>query len=504
MGQIDRIEGLIDVQRLGWMFDEWMDTQFHTISASGDKIIVIDKKGTRTETNDLAAAAKAAKAEWDVTYKPQITSATSNANTATSNANTATTNANTAAQGATNVNAILSSTGGIVTITVTDRAGNTVTKEVGFRFAKVYPSYEAMQADFSGTDVNQGQFVLISSNVEDPHNAEFYVKNANAWGFMGDLSGAQGIKGDTPVLTALEDGTIYSDGTLLTDIIKTTNATVVSQENTRQQNEQTRQSNETARQQAEGQRASTFTTNEAQRQSDFETTQTSRDTTWTNWFSDSLSTGVRKLWNDFWAAINNSWDGFFGTSAEDANGVRKIWSTWYSATQTAWNGWFGTSSSEGVQKDWADLSSDAEYDHTRAGQDHTRAESDHTTAGTDHTTAQSDHTQAGNDHTQALSDTNRAAADHTTATTQTALMEAWNEHLPYVADGTQEHPGDANYWYTYDPSTEQYVKGPYAKGDNLDWASMTEQEKEDLVHRVLNALSFATVAEGQKAITELT
>jgi hypothetical protein len=83
-------------------------------------------------------------------------------------------------------------------------------------------------------------------------------------------------------------------------------------------------------------------------------------------------------------------------------------------------------------------------------------------------------------------------------------MEAWNEHLPYVADGTQAHPGDANYWYTYDPSTELYVKGPKAKGEDLDWSSMSDEEKNDLAARVLNALSFATVAEGQQAITELT
>lgn len=56
-------------------------------------------------------------------------------------------------------------------------------------------------------------------------------------------------------------------------------------------------------------------------------------TAWNNWFSDSLATGVRKLWNDFWSSINTSWNGFFGTSADDANGVRKIWSNWFAGAQ---------------------------------------------------------------------------------------------------------------------------------------------------------------------------
>lgn len=489
----ESVTKLINVTLLDKFFDEWMHTNFHTITASGDKIVVIDKDGTRTETNDLAAAAKTAKTEWDNTYKPQITTATSNANTATSNANTATSAANTAAQGAINVNAMLGSTGGIVTLTVTDRAGNTVTKEVGFRFAKVYPSYAAMQADFSGTDVNQGQFVLISSNVEDPHNAEFYVKNANAWGFMGDLSGAQGIKGDTPVLTALEDGTIYSDGTLLTDIIKSTNATVVSQENTRQQNEQTRQSNETARQQAESGRASTFTANEAQRQSDFDSAQGTRNTTWTNWFSDSLSTGVRKLWNDFWSSVNTSWNGFFGTSASDANGVRKIWSTWYADTQSAWNTWFGTSSSAGVQKDWAELSADAVAKTQAANTAATNANSKATLADQKAALAQ----QAATDANTAKDGANTAKDSANTAAALANAKAAEAANVNATLSGTVISVTNRN-----GVTTTADVKGP--KGDDLHWEDMSEEDREELAQSVLDSLVFATTGTCESIVDELT
>ena len=54
MGQsVDRVDDLIDVDLLEAMFDEWMHTNFHTISASGKKVVCIDKDGTRTETADL-------------------------------------------------------------------------------------------------------------------------------------------------------------------------------------------------------------------------------------------------------------------------------------------------------------------------------------------------------------------------------------------------------------------------------------------------------------------
>ena len=67
-------------------------------------------------------------------------------------------------------------------------------------------------------------------------------------------------------------------------------------------------------------------------------------------------------------------------------------------------------------------------------------------------------------------------------------LNAWNDNPPYVADGTQAHPGDTNYWYLYDITTEQYVKGPYAKGDNLNWDDMTPAEKQRLIDEVLQTL----------------
>jgi len=127
----------------------------------------------------------------------------------------------------------------------------------------------------------------------------------------------------------------------------------VTSENTRKSNETTRGQNESTRQQNESTRQSNEQTRTNQENARVQA-ETTRQTTWTEWFSDTLATGVRKLWNDFWSSINSSWNGFFGTSADDANGVRKIWSTFYNSTLQAWDGFFGSSADDanGVRKIW--------------------------------------------------------------------------------------------------------------------------------------------------------
>lgn len=66
-----------------------------------------------------------------------------------------------------------------------------------FKITKTYASVDEMNADFSNADIEEGSFVLINTNdVEDPDNAKLYVKGADAYGFIADLSGATGIKGD--------------------------------------------------------------------------------------------------------------------------------------------------------------------------------------------------------------------------------------------------------------------------------------------------------------------
>ena len=66
----------------------------------------------------------------------------------------------------------------------------------GFSISKVYASYEAMQAGWKADGVAVGGFAVIGSNVEDPHNAELYVKSASGYTLIADMSGATGVKGE--------------------------------------------------------------------------------------------------------------------------------------------------------------------------------------------------------------------------------------------------------------------------------------------------------------------
>lgn len=95
-----------------------------------------------------------------------------------------------------------------------------------FSIYKTYPTIEAMNAD--AANVPEGSFVLIASTEDDPDNAKLYVKATDAFSYLTDMSGAQGIQGEpgkdgtpgvTPVITfhvktlaAGEDATIEQSG----------------------------------------------------------------------------------------------------------------------------------------------------------------------------------------------------------------------------------------------------------------------------------------------------
>lgn len=62
-----------------------------------------------------------------------------------------------------------------------------------FSIAETFPSTTSM----SGDGLNTGDFVIISSTVDDPDNAKLYLWNGTAFTFVTDMSGATGVKGDT-------------------------------------------------------------------------------------------------------------------------------------------------------------------------------------------------------------------------------------------------------------------------------------------------------------------
>lgn len=79
----------------------------------------------------------------------------------------------------------------------------------------------------------------------------------------------------------------------------------------------------------------------------------------------------------------------------------------------------------------------------------------------------------------------------------------WNDHPPYVADGTTEHRGDPYYIYFWDINTHAYVRGAYVKGADLDYSTMTPEEYNRLVENVKSSILFATVNTCEDIISEL-
>ena len=71
--------------------------------------------------------------------------------------------------------------------------GDTGDTGPAFVFAKTYASVAAMTADFSGTDTEEGDHVLVSTSGAD--NAKVYRKGASAWEFVVQLAGPQGPAG---------------------------------------------------------------------------------------------------------------------------------------------------------------------------------------------------------------------------------------------------------------------------------------------------------------------
>lgn len=64
----------------------------------------------------------------------------------------------------------------------------------GFKISKTFSTIHQMNNYIGG--VTEGDFVLITSDTEDPDNAKLFVKSGNEFVFVTDMSGARGIKGD--------------------------------------------------------------------------------------------------------------------------------------------------------------------------------------------------------------------------------------------------------------------------------------------------------------------
>ena len=167
------------------------------------------------------------------------------------------------------------------------------------------------------------------------------------------------------------------------------------------------------------------------------------------WFGATANAGIRKTVSDWLSSVQDAWTVWFSDTL--ITGVRKIWDTWFGGVQGEWTTWFGADDTSGVQKQWKDTKTDAATATTRAN-------------------------------------------------TAAAICEDWNENPPYIGDGTT---GDLNYWYLYDAKTEQYVKGPYAKGEDIDWSTISQEDYQRLVENVKEDLVFADADTCRSIVSEL-
>lgn len=66
-----------------------------------------------------------------------------------------------------------------------------------FVISKTYASVAAMQADFSNPELQEGDYVLISSGLTDADNGKVYMKGESAWVYVVQMAGQKGDTGAT-------------------------------------------------------------------------------------------------------------------------------------------------------------------------------------------------------------------------------------------------------------------------------------------------------------------
>ena len=200
-----------------------------------------------------------------------------------------------------------------------------------FKIAKVYSSVSEMINDYNTTDVEIGEFVWINTgNVEDPDDSKLYLKTNTEWQLVGDLSGNQGIQGESAYEIAVNNGFIGTEEEWLTylrqpaldaadqalqaktqveateAVVKEAEALRVEAENTRVSNENIRQQNETTRVDAENVRSSQESTRQ-QKEEERITAEGNRSNTFNQIvteFNDIVSSSEEAISNANTAATN--------------------------------------------------------------------------------------------------------------------------------------------------------------------------------------------------------
>lgn len=227
-----------------------------------------------------------------------------------------------------------------------------------------------------------------------------------------------------------------------------------------------------------------------------------RKSEWSDFFSDSLATGCRKMWTDFWNSSTSAWSGFFGSSAEDVNGVRKIWSNWFSGRQSEWNTLKGdaqsatsaaNSAASNANEKAALANEKAGLANEKAGQANTAAAAANEKAALANEKAALANEKAG------LAGTNAEYAK-----SQGDYAKQQGDRAKLMADH-RDKLGTDGYIYRYDPDNAGAGADGYYKTDqyidaDIDPTNMTEQQINEMLSRF--AFDFASTQTCETAASD--
>lgn len=376
------------------------------------------------------------------------------AQTAADKANQAAQRVETAVEAAGNVDAELDG----MTVTITNRQGQSKQTNIGFEIYNTYGSVAEMQAD--ADNVPKGKFVTIATiDPTSEENARLYSKNsAGGFSFLCDL--------DQAASHAWADWL----------------------ENHKQQ---IQQATDHANEQGDY----------AKEQGDYAKEQGNYakgiyDTV-RQWFNGTDNNGFKATSENWLSTIQQTWESWFSDSL--STGVRKIWEDFYTLVTTTFASW-KTQEQGRVDAESARVKAETQRDtneQTRQQQETARQQAE-TERGTNEQARQQAETQRNtNEQTRQQQEearqtaTARAISNAETATdhanSQARYAENVADHPSYIADGSEDKPGDVGYVYQWNYAAQQYVRG---KRIALDWNSMSQDEKDALAAEVLAKISF--------------
>lgn len=208
-------------------------------------------------------------------------------------------------------------------------------------------------------------------------------------------------------------------------------------------------------------------------------------------FYNNTMTGTWQLWYNSFKSTAEGWYAPFRSNAED----------WMAARIAEWAAFY----TNGAVPDWAVLKPAVESATSLANEKAQLANSKailaNDAAEAAYDNADLANEKAGLANTKANLANEKAALANEKAALANLMAQYAQliaENPPRVGKTLPDHTSDDNWWYYFVPNETldggSYVRSTaYAKGDNLDWDTMTQAEKEALAREMLAQIAFDDV-----------